>query len=103
MVVVPGSLSPGGSCLMRATIPAQRSPGLGELVVHIGRVPGQEEDHVIAVAKRHELQTPKPDHYGQQERAFGVSHLEKCAGKRHWHTTSPTWRANYQRLVLWEP
>jgi hypothetical protein len=29
------------------------------------------------VAKRHELQTPKPDHCGQRERVFGVSHLEK--------------------------
>jgi hypothetical protein len=29
------------------------------------------------VAKRHELQTPKPDHRGQRERAFGVSHPEK--------------------------
>jgi hypothetical protein len=29
------------------------------------------------VAKRHELQTSKPDHRGQQERAFRVSHLEK--------------------------
>jgi hypothetical protein len=29
------------------------------------------------MAKRHELQTPKPDHRSQQERAFRVSHLEK--------------------------
>jgi hypothetical protein len=29
------------------------------------------------VAKRHELQTPKPDHRGQREWAFGVSHPEK--------------------------
>jgi hypothetical protein len=29
------------------------------------------------VAKRHELQTPKPDHRGQRERAFGVNHLGK--------------------------
>jgi hypothetical protein len=46
-------------------------------VVHVSRVPGREEDHVVAMAKRHELQTPKPDHHGQRERAFGVSHLEK--------------------------
>jgi hypothetical protein len=58
-------------------VPAQRSPRLGELVVLIGRVPRREEDHVIAMAKRHELQTPKLDHRGQWERAFGVSHLEK--------------------------
>jgi hypothetical protein len=50
-----GTPSPGGTCLARATIPEQRSPRLGELVVIVGRVPGREEDHVIAVAKRHEL------------------------------------------------
>jgi hypothetical protein len=61
-------------------MPAQRSPGLGELVVLVGRVPGQEEDHVVAVAKRHELQTSKPDHHGQRERTFGVSHPEKWRG-----------------------
>jgi hypothetical protein len=46
-------------------------------MVHVGQVPGQEEDHVVAMAKRHELQTPKLDHHAQQERTFGVSHLEK--------------------------
>jgi hypothetical protein len=46
-------------------------------VVPVGRVPRQEEDHVVAVAKRHELQAPKPDHRGQRERTFGVSHPEK--------------------------
>jgi hypothetical protein len=46
-------------------------------VVLVDQVPGQEEDHVVAVDKRHELQTPKPDHRGQWERTFGVSHLEK--------------------------
>jgi hypothetical protein len=76
-VVTSSSPSPGSSCLIRATIPTQRSPGLGELVVLVGRVPGREEDHVIVVAKRHELQTPKPDHRGQRERTFGVSHPEK--------------------------
>jgi hypothetical protein len=58
-------------------IPAQCSPGLGELVVLVGRVPRREEDHVVAMAKRHELQTPKPDHRGQRERTFRVSHPEK--------------------------
>jgi hypothetical protein len=43
-------------------------------VVPVGRVPGREEDHVVAVAKQHELQAPKPDHH---ERTFEVSHLEK--------------------------
>jgi hypothetical protein len=56
---------------------AQGSPRLGELVVPVGRVPGREEDHVLAVAKRHELQASKPDHGGQREWTFGVSRLEK--------------------------
>jgi hypothetical protein len=73
-----GSPSPGGAYLTRATILAQGSPRLRELLVPIGRVPGQEEDHVVAMAKRHELQAPKPDHRGQWERTFGVSHPEKC-------------------------
>jgi hypothetical protein len=55
MAVALGSPSPGGACLTRTTIPTQRSPRLGELVVTIGRVPRREEDHVVAVAKRHEL------------------------------------------------
>jgi hypothetical protein len=79
--VVLGSPSPGDACLARATILAQCSPRLGELVVLIGRVPRREEDHVIAVAKRHELQAPKPDHRSQWERTFGVSHPEKMVGK----------------------
>jgi hypothetical protein len=58
-------------------IPAQRSPRLGELVVIVSQVPGQEEDHVVTMAKGHELQAPKPDHRGQREWTFGVSHLEK--------------------------
>jgi hypothetical protein len=72
-----GSPLPSGACLTRAMIPAQGSPRLGELMVPVGRVPGREEDHVVAVAKRHELQTPKPDHPGQREWTFRVSHLEK--------------------------
>jgi hypothetical protein len=77
MAVVLGSSSPGGACLTRATISAQGSPRLRGLVVPVGRVPGREEDHVVAVAKRHEFQAPKPDHRGQREWTFGVSHLEK--------------------------
>jgi hypothetical protein len=52
-------------------------PRLRELVVPVGLVPGWEEDHVVAVAKRHELQAPKLDHRGQREWMFGVSHPEK--------------------------
>jgi hypothetical protein len=76
-VVALGSPSLGVACLTRATIPMQRSPRLGELVVAVGRVSGREEDHVVVVAKRQELQAPKPDHRGQWEWMFGVSHLEK--------------------------
>jgi hypothetical protein len=75
--VASGLSSSGGSCLTRATVPVQRSPRLGELVVLIGQVPGREEDHVVAVAKRHELQTPKLDHRGQRERVLRVSHPGK--------------------------
>jgi hypothetical protein len=46
-------------------------------MVTVGWVPGREEDHVIVMAKRHELEAPKPDHRGQQKWTFGVSHLEK--------------------------
>jgi Ni2+-binding GTPase involved in maturation of urease and hydrogenase len=55
MVVVLGTPSSGGTSLMRATVPAQRSPRLGELMVTVGWVSGREEDHAITVAKRHEL------------------------------------------------
>jgi hypothetical protein len=33
------------------------------------------------VTKRHELQAPKPDHRGEREWTFGVSHPEKNGGK----------------------
>jgi hypothetical protein len=46
-------------------------------VITVSQVPGREEDHVVAVAKRHELQAPKPDHRRQWEWTFGVIHLEK--------------------------
>jgi hypothetical protein len=77
MAVALGTPSPGGTCLTRATVPAQRSPKLGELMVTVGWVARREEDHVVAVAKRHELQAPKPDHCGQRKWTFGVSHLEE--------------------------
>jgi hypothetical protein len=46
-------------------------------VVAVGRVPGREEDHVVVVAKRHELQAPKLDHRGQRKWMFGVNHPEE--------------------------
>jgi hypothetical protein len=55
MVGAPGSSPSGGSRLPRATIPAECSLGLGELVILVDRVPGREEDHIVAIAKRHEL------------------------------------------------
>jgi hypothetical protein len=94
-----GSPSPGGTRLTRATIPAQRSPRLGELVVTVGRVPGWEEDHVVVMAKRHELQAPKPDHHGQREWTFRVSHPEKWWENEVGMQRAPTWRANGRRLV----
>jgi hypothetical protein len=89
-----GSPSPGSACLTRATIPAQGTPRLGELVVPVGQVPGWEENHVVAMAKRHELQTPKLDHRGQREQTFGVSHPEKWwendVGTQHPLPSTPT-------------
>jgi hypothetical protein len=64
VVATLGAPSPGCVSLVSTAVLAQRSLGLGELVVMVGWVPGREEDHVIAVAKGHELQTPKPDHRG---------------------------------------
>jgi hypothetical protein len=77
VVVVLGMPSPSCTSPTRAMVPAQRSPWLGELVVAFGWVSRWEEDHVIAVAERHELQAPKPDHRGQQKWTFGVGHPEK--------------------------
>jgi hypothetical protein len=53
-----------------------------------------EEDHVIAVAKGHELQTPEPDHRSQWKWMFRVSHLEKWQESDVDTQRSPTWRAN---------
>jgi hypothetical protein len=69
--------SPGCTSLAGTVIPAQRSPMLGELVVMVSWVSGREEDHVIAIAEGHELQTPELDHRSQRKWMFGVSHLEK--------------------------
>jgi hypothetical protein len=60
MLVMP---SPGRSSPVGTVILAQRSPMLGELVVMVHWVSGREEDHVVVIAERHELQAPKPDHY----------------------------------------
>jgi hypothetical protein len=65
-------------------------------MVTVGWVSGREEDHVIAIAKRHELQAPKLDHHGQRKWTFGVSHLEKWRENDVWHAAPPTWRANCQ-------
>jgi hypothetical protein len=64
VVAVLGTPSPGCVSPMRTAVPAHSSPKLGELVVMVGWVPRREEDHVIAIAKGHELQAPKPDHRG---------------------------------------
>jgi hypothetical protein len=90
VIVVLGTLSPGCVSSARTAVPAQRSPGLGELVVAVGWVPGQEEDHVIAVAKGHELQTPKPDHRGQWKWTLGVSYLEEWRESDAGTQRSPT-------------
>jgi hypothetical protein len=65
VVATLGTPSPGCTSPARTVVPAQRSPRLGEIVVMVGWVSGREEDHVVAVAKGHELQTHKPNHRGQ--------------------------------------
>jgi hypothetical protein len=65
VVATLGTPSPGCTSPARMVVLAQRSPRLEELVVVADWVSGREEDHVVAVAKGHELQTPKPDHRGQ--------------------------------------
>jgi hypothetical protein len=64
VVAMLGTPSPGCTSLTRAMVPVQRSSWLGEVVVTVGWVSRQEEDHVIAIADGHELQAPKPDHRG---------------------------------------
>jgi hypothetical protein len=72
----------------RLAVAWQRVPGesddTGVAPPQVGRARGprrsgarREEDHVVAVAERHELQAPKPYHRSQQERTFWASHLEK--------------------------
>jgi hypothetical protein len=77
MMATLGMSSPGCRSPVETVIPAQRSPTLGELVVVVGWVSGWEEDHVIAVAEGHELQTPEPDHRSQRKWMFRVSHPKK--------------------------
>jgi hypothetical protein len=77
VVAALGMLSAGCMSPMRVVVPAQGSPGLGELMVVVSWVPGREEDHVVAVAQGHELQAPKPDHRSERKWMFGVSHPEK--------------------------
>jgi hypothetical protein len=55
VVAMLGTSSPGCTSLTRTVVSAQRSPRLGELVVMVSWVPGQKEDHVVAVGKGHEL------------------------------------------------
>jgi hypothetical protein len=69
-------------------------------MVAVGWLSGREEHHVIAIAKRHELQAPKPDHRGQRKWTFGVSHPEKWWENDVWHVASPTWRTNCRCLGL---
>jgi hypothetical protein len=77
MTAMSGMLSPSRSSPTRTVILARCSPAMGELVVVVSWVSGREEDHVIAVAKRHELQALKPNHRSQRKWTFRISHLEK--------------------------
>jgi hypothetical protein len=76
VVAALGTSSPGCASPARTAVPTYSSPGLGELVIVVSWVP-RRENHVVAVAKGHELQTPEPDHCGQWQWTFGVSHPEE--------------------------
>jgi hypothetical protein len=90
-----------GMMMMMATL-GMLSPGCtspaGEHIVVVGWVSRWEEDHVIAVAEGHELQTPEPGHRSQRKWMFGVSHLEKRQESDVDMQRSPTWRANCRCL-----
>jgi hypothetical protein len=103
MMAMMGMPSPGCTSPAGMVIPAQHSLALGELIVVVRWVPGWEEDHVIAVAVGHELQTPEPDHRSQRMWLFGVSHPEKWQESDVDTQRSPTWRANYRCLDLGRP
>jgi hypothetical protein len=98
MMATLGMPSPGYTSPVGMVIPAQCSPTLGELIVMVGWVSGWEEDHVIAVAEGHELQTPEPDHRSQRKWMFGVSHPEKWQESNVDTQRSPTLCANYRCL-----
>jgi hypothetical protein len=63
-------------------------------MVVVSWVYGREEDHVVAIAKGHELQAPKPDHHGKRKWMFGVNHPEKWRENDIGTQRTPTWRAN---------
>jgi hypothetical protein len=90
--------SPGCTSSTGTVIPAQCSLALGELIVVVRWVPGWEEDHVLAVAEGHELQTLEPDHRSQRKWLFGVRHPEKWQESDVDTQQSPTWRANCRCL-----
>jgi hypothetical protein len=69
----------------------------------VGCVSRRDEDHVIAVTKGHELQTPEPYHYSQRKWMFGVSHPEKWQESDVDTQRSPTGRANCRCLDLRGP
>jgi hypothetical protein len=98
MMATLGMPSPGCTSPAGLVIPTQRSPMLEELIVVVGWESGWEEDHVIAVAEGHELQTPEPDHRSQMKWMFEVSHLEKWQENDVDTQWSPTWHANCRCL-----
>jgi hypothetical protein len=68
-------------------------------MVVVSWVSGQEEDHVIAIAKGHELQARKPDHHGQWKWMFGVS----CNTPGVCHSLSSGFELKHDRLSGDEP
>jgi len=54
----------------------------------------RKQDHVIAGASRHELETPKPNHCGARDRQSESGHLKRNGKSAKKTRRTPTWRAN---------
>ena len=95
----PGPLSPtlGSPCMVSRASPMHRL-GRGKLRTRLDVISRWEEDHVIARAKGHELQTPKPHDGVEAKWVKIVQHSGFPWRKRCDTQKAPTWRANCRRL-----
>jgi hypothetical protein len=63
--------------------------------VAVGRSSGWEEDHVVVVTQRHELQAPEPDHCAETKWSC---HLKLARNGGCVAQTPPTWHTNCRCL-----